>query len=269
MSDRLRKKGRFGGTAIGDLGLWGSAALAVVAVHAGVAIWFMHEPPVMASEGPPPAIMIEMAPMPEATDTDETELSEDQQDAQASAASEAVEAPEPVEDEVPEELPDEVEQEAEVALPSPTRSPPERVEVKKPAPTRPKPDPAPRPQPQAAPSEAAVQAQNQQAQQSTRTAAAQSVQGTGRSMSPAKWQSRLMAHLERHKPRSKGERGLAYVTFRIDDAGNVLSVQLARSSGVASVDDAAVGLVRRASPVPAPPPDVQHTITVPVKFSRR
>jgi len=68
-----------------------------------------------------------------------------------------------------------------------------------------------------------------------------------------------MAHLERRKrylsgARSRGEQGTAYVRFRIDDGGNVLSASLARSSGFPALDNEVVEMVRRASPVPAPPP---------------
>ena len=93
-------------------------------------------------------------------------------------------------------------------------------------------------------------------------------------MSPAKWPSRLMAHLERRKrypsgARSRREQGTAYVRFRIDDAGNVLSVSLARSSGSPELDSEVVEMVRRASPVPAPPPGINKTITAPVRFTVR
>ncbi len=93
-------------------------------------------------------------------------------------------------------------------------------------------------------------------------------------MSPATWQSRLMSHLERRKrypagARARGETGVAYVRFRIDDAGNVLSANLARSSGFPELDAEVVDLVRRASPVPAPPAGVNKNITAPVRFSVR
>lgn len=83
-----------------------------------------------------------------------------------------------------------------------------------------------------------------------------------------------MSHLERRKryppgARSRGETGIAYVRFRIDDAGNVLSASLARSSWFSELDTEVVELVRRASPVPAPPSSVNETITAPVQFSIR
>lgn len=122
-------------------------------------------------------------------------------------------------------------------------------------------------------SEAARKAKVETAQ-ADRTAAKASSTGGGRNVSPAKWQSRLMSHLERRKrypseARSNREEGTVYVRFRIDDGGNVLSVSLSRSSGHSSLDQAVLEMVRRASPVPAPPPGVSKTITAPVRFNIR
>ena len=81
--------------------------------------------------------------------------------------------------------------------------------------------------------------------------------GTLSSVSPATWRSMIMALLNRHKRLPPGAgRGTATVAFTIDRSGNVLSARLARSSGDASLDQEAVGLARRISPVPAPPADV-------------
>lgn len=113
-----------------------------------------------------------------------------------------------------------------------------------------------------------------QTRQADVAAARQTSTGSGSNVSPARWQSRLMAHLERRKrypsgARSRREQGTAYVRFRIDDAGNVISVNLARSSGFPALDEEVVAMVRRASPVPAPPPGVNRTITAPVRFNLR
>jgi periplasmic protein TonB len=83
-----------------------------------------------------------------------------------------------------------------------------------------------------------------------------------------------MAHLERRKrypaeARRAGRQGTAQVRFSIDANGNVQSVSLTSSSGVAELDAEVVALVRRASPVPAPPPGVSRTIVVPIRFSMR
>lgn len=97
-------------------------------------------------------------------------------------------------------------------------------------------------------------------------------EGKANSASSAKWKSRVMAHLQRHKRypasarREKAE-GNAQVRFRIDDRGNVLSVSLSRSSGFAELDRAAIAMVRNSSPVPAPPSGVNKTIVAPVYFT--
>lgn len=93
-------------------------------------------------------------------------------------------------------------------------------------------------------------------------------------ISPARWQSRLNAHLNRHKRFPSGARGKGDVTvrFAIDPNGRVLAASVARSSGEPVFDQAALDMVNRASPVPAPPPEIakpRMSLTVPVRFSRR
>lgn len=161
-----------------------------------------------------------------------------------------------------------------VAVPIPVVRPPapKPVEEKpKKAPEKKKAEKPKAPPPPA--SEAARKAKVETAQ-ADRTAAKATSTGSGRNVSPAKWQSRLMSHLERRKrypseARSNREEGTVYVRFRIDDGGNVLSVSLSRSSGHSSLDQAVLDMVRRASPVPAPPPGVSKTITAPVRFNIR
>ena len=92
--------------------------------------------------------------------------------------------------------------------------------------------------------------------------------------SPAKWQSRLIAHLERRKrypaaARRRHEEGVVYVRFAIDGQGQVLSATIARSSGSPELDLEVLALLRRASPVPAPPPGAPRNITAPVQFRIR
>lgn len=93
-------------------------------------------------------------------------------------------------------------------------------------------------------------------------------------VSPAKWQSKALAWLNRHKrypaaARARKASGAAQVGFSIDPSGRVISARIARSSGDADLDKAAVDMVRRASPVPAPPPEIaksRMSLTVPVVF---
>jgi protein TonB len=299
---------------VGEGLLWTTAGLLIATAHAGAVAVLIREPEmVIADSGPPPAIMIELAPEPEAVITEENEISTEQVDSEEvkTATSEPLPEPipEPVEQPLPEPPPPEPEPEPEVAeaLPEP---PPliepeplpepvpeidpieqmvlaelENIEVPIPMmrPPVPKPEvekkkePAPKKvvkkqvQP---PATQAARTAKAEVAQSNRNAAAAAANGAGRSVSPAKWQSRLMSHLERRKrypsaARSNREEGTVYVRFRIDDSGNVLSVSLSRSSGYPTLDSAVLDMVRAASPVPAPPEGVNKTITAPVRFNLR
>lgn len=298
-----------------DTLLWGTAALVMLSAHVSSAAWLLKQQPVeIADDGPPPAIMIDLAAEPEAVNTEMTQISEDMQDSQEVAnltptetppeppVEEAVAEPppepepEPVEEvteTVPElePLPDPIEEtlpaEEEVAalpenveVPLPIRRPeppkPEVEEVKeKPKPKkveakREKPREEVKPQPSRAAMAAAAEVNR-----GARNAASKSASGSSRSSaSPARWQSKVQAHLARRKnqlakSRDKSTLGTVYVRFNIDTSGNVLSVSLSRSSGHPSLDQDVLALVRRASPVPAPPPDANRTLTVPFEFTSR
>ncbi|MEA2928145.1 MAG: periplasmic protein TonB [Hyphomicrobiales bacterium] len=98
--------------------------------------------------------------------------------------------------------------------------------------------------------------------------------GVGRSDYDANYRGLVAAHLARHKQypadaRSSGKTGTAAVTFSIGGSGGVGSVSLARSSGVPSIDQEVVAMVRRASPFPPPPGGRPQSFTVPVNFSLR
>ena len=300
--------------AVGEGLLWTTAGLLIATAHAGAVAVLLREPAmVIADSGPPPAIMIELAPEPEAVITEENEISSEQVDAEEVKTATSDPLPEPILEPVQQPLPEpptpEPEPEPEVAealpemppliepepLPEPlpeidpieqmVMAELENVEVPIPMirPPVPKPEvekkkePAPKKvvkkQVQPPASQAARTAKAEVAQ-STRNAAAATANGAGRSVSPAKWQSRLMSHLERRKrypsaARSNREEGTVYVRFRIDDSGNVLSVSLSRSSGYPTLDTAVLDMVRAASPVPAPPAGVNKTITAPVRFNLR
>jgi protein TonB len=93
-------------------------------------------------------------------------------------------------------------------------------------------------------------------------------------VSPAKWQSKVLAWLNRHKrypsgPKSRREQGNVKVAFSIDASGRVKSVRVARSSGNGELDRAALDTVRRASPVPTPPPGANLSLAATVQFSLR
>lgn len=97
------------------------------------------------------------------------------------------------------------------------------------------------------------------------------------SISPAKWQSRVIAWINRHKrypsaSKARGDQGQVQVNFAINASGVVVSASIGRSSGNAALDKAALDMVRRASPVPAPPPEIARNrmqLALPVQFSLR
>lgn len=88
------------------------------------------------------------------------------------------------------------------------------------------------------------------------------------------WQGRLLAHLERHKrfpslALSRRLRGTVLVGFSLDRSGMVLAPTVDTSSGHASLDAAALDMLTRAQPLPAPPPEIAGAVvqlTVPVRF---
>ena len=88
----------------------------------------------------------------------------------------------------------------------------------------------------------------------------------------ASWRGTLLAHLNRYKRFPGGANpGTVQVAFSIDRSGRVVSARLVGGSGDAILDEEAVAMIRRASPVPAPPEGLgggSIALSVPVKFSR-
>lgn len=281
----------------GEMALWSGAAALVLAAHMAGA-WYLHsaqavEPPALDAA---PAIMMELAPMavaPEAVPTDITEMIDSTPTEQVEEVTEEIEpVEEPVlEEEVVEEEPVETEEIAEVEpleeveevveeeleevpLPEVAMAVPQR----RPVPEKPKPVEKPvekkvekkverkKPAPQIAATKSAESAPKAAAPRATRPAA-------GSGVSPARWQSRVNAHLNRYKRYPSGARGVGTVTvrFTINSSGDVVAASLAGSSGDPAFDSAAVELVRRASPVPAPPPEIaksRMSLVVPIRYSR-
>jgi periplasmic protein TonB len=109
------------------------------------------------------------------------------------------------------------------------------------------------------------------AQRANTAAAPSAAPSSAISISPASWKSELMAHLSRYKHYPQGASvGTASVAFGVNRSGDVLFARLIGSSGDSALDEEAVALVRRASPVPAPPSGFgggSITLTVPIRFN--
>jgi protein TonB len=227
--------------------------------------------------------MIELAPVPVAPEIPPQEVAlgpqmEQSQEATPSVQDQAVEEQKP-EPEVRPETRTEIEvpplpekPKAEAVLAQPTPPEPQRNETKqdqrkpdKPKKAQKKPQDRRAPN---APTTAAPQAAS--VQRAAINAAAMA--GTSSSVSPTTWRSMIMALFNRHKRFPPGGgRGTATVAFTIDRSGHVISARLARSSGETALDQEAVALARRVSPVPAPPANVGNgssilLLAVPVRF---
>jgi periplasmic protein TonB len=102
------------------------------------------------------------------------------------------------------------------------------------------------------------------------TAPAQGLDAAARAATLA-WQRALIAHLDRAKRYPAGARQSAEVSvsFTLDRRGHIVSYALRRSSGQSNFDEAALALMKRADPVPPPPPlmaDEGLSFEVPIKF---
>lgn len=161
---------------------------------------------------------------------------------------------------------------AQVSPPPPHRLPPPR----RPAPPRPAPRAVARP---AAPAPESVQdavASPQPSPAAVSAPAAAAVVPARPDAIPT-WQGQLVARLRRARAypddaRMRGDTGTVLVSFAMDRAGHVLSVQVVRSSGLPSLDEAAMQTVHRAEPLPELPPEIpgtRYTVSVPISFTLR
>ena len=99
-------------------------------------------------------------------------------------------------------------------------------------------------------------------------------QSSGNAAAEQQWLGKLSAHLERRKryPRTAMARkmeGVVQIRFLVAPDGTVLASEIVRSSGTPDLDGEALDLLRRASPVPPPPPEIKTLVTVPISFSLR
>jgi protein TonB len=245
--------------------IWALAGLGALAIHVGCAVlalgYLQPDDPEEALGAPAIEIGIELtAPRLGPTDLPPGP------DADASAASPAlVEQKAVVEPtELPKAVPIETEDPDRLVAPDDTKKPkkddPELATM------------------QASPSDASIAAEatavpsSQAIAESPRSVAP--AQGTGESAQRvrATWQKELAAHLDKYKrypPDRSMQSAEIVVSFELDRTGHVLSASVVRSSGDASFDAAALAMMRRSDPVPAPPPlvaDEGLSFTLPVIF---
>ena len=301
--------GLFGGMSRRELALWAGAALVMASIHAGGGWYLHQEAPeAVLPPAAPPAVMLDLPPMVinadtvplDTADPVDSEAAETPQEVkeqikpveqEVAEPVEEVTEPEPMEqvtksEPVAEVVPDLVEAplpELAMAIPAP------RPEMEKPKPVvkpvrekkpveKKKPElikeakiEKPEKVEKKAPANSVAQRKATRAGANTQMAGGSSG-SAGSSISPAQWKSRVGAHLMRYRRSiTAGRRGGgdALVRFTFNSGGSILSVALARSSGDKNLDEAAVSMVRRASPIPAPPSTVTAMfLTVPVGSTR-
>jgi TonB family protein len=162
---------------------------------------------------------------------------------------------------------------------APPEPPPEPVEaLPEPPPPAPPPPPVERPRPTVAaprPQRTAVAPAPAPVAPAPSPAPAAPAAPAPRSAAPpASYIGALMGHLERHKvysasARARRAQGVAELSFTMRRDGTVISWRLVRGAGDAELDEAVETMIRRASPLPAPPADVGGdtvTLVIPVRF---
>ena len=164
-------------------------------------------------------------------------------------------------------------------------APPEKPVMPQAAPPPPIPSPLARPAPAAAaaaaPSQAAAHAATAQARAASGAAAPPARRGVADGLdadAPAgtsrAYAARVRSWLYAHKTyprraRMRREEGIVRVRFVLDRAGLLLEGQIVGSSGRASLDEEAMGMMRRASPYPRAPREIageRIEFTAPVEF---
>ncbi|MCG6206887.1 energy transducer TonB [Rhodopseudomonas sp. HC1] len=120
--------------------------------------------------------------------------------------------------------------------------------------------------------EATAMPSNETAKEGPRSVAPAQGVGQAAQRIRATWQKELVAYLDKHKryPKEANQKNVKIVVgFELDRLGHVLSTRIVEGSGDAAFDQAALDMVKRADPVPAPPPliaDEGLTFSLPVIF---
>jgi len=247
---------------------WIGAATLIIGIHLGGGSYAMLHWLEEFVEEAPGAIVVEIAPIATALESDMTaplgKLADEREATQASSDQKI----EKVEEEAPkEELPSPAE--PEVALPKPTpveEKPKEEVKEETSPQVRVAQEPT-------AESKAAAPRQID-AQLSTKSAAPDAGTAASTARSIVSWQNSVMLQINRHKrypaaARSQEMQGVVQVSISIDRGGRLMSSQVSRSSGFAPLDEEALEILKRASPLPPLPVSVQGAtlhLNIPIRF---
>lgn len=218
---------------------YSGSLLLVLAVHAVAIVVALRWPSSQAIELPPAAMMVELAPAPEPAPPPPPKV---------------VQPPQPPEPE--EQLP----------IPPVAEAPKAEIAVPKPVKPKPKPQP-PKPVKKVEPPKEEKPADDKPLDappsnaKPEKSASPQPAAPTPPSNALPTWQGELLSHLSKFKrypedARRRGMQGTSKLRFVVDGEGRVLSYELAGGSGSASLDRATLEMIRRAQPLPKPPPEL-------------
>ena len=246
----------------GDLTRWLASAVVVVGLHAlaVAALLAWHDPLGVADDSS--AVVVDLAPYaPPSESTEDLTPGPIQQQAAAPAPPMVEPKPEETVEAKTEEKPEEKPEEKVEVPPAPVPPvaavpPPEAV------------TPPPRPEAQPMPPSNMPPAPVTTAPPRPHVASAAEVN---------EWHKGIFAQIQRHKDypiaaRARGEKGVVQLAFSIDREGRVTASRVARASGHAALDRAAMETLQKAQPFPPPPADMpgaEFSFTVPVAFSIR
>lgn len=87
----------------------------------------------------------------------------------------------------------------------------------------------------------------------------------GANAAASNYPGQVMARIARLKRPRTSSRGSATIAFTVAGSGGLAAVSVAASSGSAQLDQAALELVRRASPFPPPPAGAQRSFSIRIK----
>ncbi len=133
-------------------------------------------------------------------------------------------------------------------------------------------------QTEAAPEQVAAEATSRQAldekaREADRAMAPNLGIGKDKQKLTANWGRKISAYFELHKryPKEKNATAKVSLSVVLNRRGNVVSVDVARSSGDRAFDEAAIAMIRRSDPVPPPPAaltDEQFYFSLDVNFNQ-
>jgi protein TonB len=247
---------------------WIGAATLISAIHLGGGSFAMLYWQEEFLDEAPGAIVVEIAPIATALEADTTALLgklSDEREATQAASDRKVQK---VEEEAPkEDLPSPAE--PEVALPKPTP-----VEEKPTEEVKEETSPQVRVAQEATAASKAAAPLHTDAPLSTKSAAPDAGTAASAARTVVSWQNAVMLQINRQKrypsaARTQEMQGVVEVRIVIDRGGQLMATEVGRSSGFALLDQEALEILKRASPLPPLPVAVQGEtlhLTIPIRF---